>query len=53
MKMHIMMSHIKVCSSIPYHILLAAFGELPIIWYVHKHTMGFLKWLVQRIPLSY
>ena len=39
-KMH-MMSHIKMCSLITYHILLAEFGEPPIELYALNHTMGF------------
>ena len=40
MKVH-MMSHVKVCSSIIYYILLAKFKELPIELYALKLTMGF------------
>ena len=34
-----MMSHVKVCSSTTYHILLAEFGELPIELYALKLSM--------------
>ena len=40
MKMH-MMSHVKVCSSTTYHILLAKFKEFPIEVYTLELTMGF------------
>ena len=36
-----MMSHVKMCSSITYHFLLARFGELPMELYALKLTMGF------------
>ena len=35
-----MMSHVKVCSSTTYHIILAEFKELPIELYALKLTMG-------------
>jgi len=49
MKMH-MMSHVKVCSSTTYHILLAKFGELPIELYTLKLTMGFQQQLAHLSP---
>ena len=55
MKIHIM-SHIKVHSSITYHILLAEFGELPMELYALNLTMSFQQrlahlrssWLVSQ-----
>ena len=40
MKIH-MMSHVKVCSSTTYHILLAEFKQLCIKLYALELTMGF------------
>ena len=49
MKIH-MMSHVKVCSSTTYHILLAEFGELHVELYALKLTMGFQQWLAHLPP---
>ena len=49
MKMH-MMSHVKVCSSISYHTLLAEFGKVPIELYALKLTTGFQQWLAHPFP---
>jgi hypothetical protein len=43
-----MMSHVKVCFSTTYHILLAEFGELPIEIYARKLVMGFQQWLTHQ-----
>ena len=46
-----MMSHIKVCSSTNYHILLAEFGEFLMEIYAHKLIMGFQQRLTHQFPL--
>ena len=48
-KMH-MMSHIKVCSSTTYHILLVEFGELPIELHALKPTISFQQHLTLLCP---
>ena len=49
MKMH-MMSHIKVCSSTTFDILLAEFKELPIDLYPLKLTMGYQQRFAHLSP---
>ena len=45
-----MMSHVKVCSSTAYHILMAEFRELPIELNTLKLIMGFQQWLAHLSP---
>jgi hypothetical protein len=47
-----MMSHIKVHSSTPYHILLAKFGEPPKGLCALKLVVGFQQWLT-HLSLSW
>ena len=51
MKMH-MMSHVKVCSSITYHILPTKFGEFPIELYVIKLIMGFQQQIIHLAQIN-
>ena len=45
-----MMSHVKVCSSTTYHVLLAKFKDLHIELYTLKVIMGFQHWLAHLPP---
>lgn len=45
-----MMPHIKECSSIPIHILLIEFGELPMELQTLMLTIGFEQRLVHLCP---
>jgi hypothetical protein len=45
-----MVFHVKVCFSTCFHILLAALGELSIILYTFKLTMGFQQQLAHLSP---
>ena len=48
--MHMMMSHVKVHSSITYHVLLAKFGEIPIELHARKLTIGFQQRFTHLTP---
>ena len=54
MKIHMMMSHVKVYSLTTYHVLLAKFGEFTIDLHALKLTIGSTTTLVTSlsIPLS-